>query len=426
MLAPVDPSHLEAALATPKGWLDLALVGLAVGIAWAVDRRLHRRPRAAGPAPHAHLRAGVGRVAFALIALALLVFDRLFLKSMKVAPVFVDIAIPLVIALAAIRVLVYTMRQLFAGQAWLRTSERTISFTIWGFAVLYFLGVLPELVHELDTLVLPVGKGSVSLLTIFKGIGAVVATLVVTLWLSGLIEQRVLAATTLDSNTKAALAHAVRALLLAIGALFALQAIGFDLTLLSVFGGALGVGIGLGLQKLAANYIAGYTILLERAVRLGDLVTVDGRQGHVARVTARYVVVRGFDGVEAIVPNETLVTTTVLNHTSAGRPLRASVAVPVAHDADVDAALGLMADAARADPGVAAEPAPPVALVTAITDVGVTLEVSFTLRDPQTGPGAVRSAISRRIHDALRAHGIALAQPRRESGPRGGGAAAAP
>lgn len=414
MLTHVNPSQLEAALTTPKGWLDLALVGLAIGIAWAADRRLRRHAQAAEPGTRTRLQAGVGRVAFALIALALLVFDRLFLKSIKVAPVFVDIAIPLLVALAVIRVLVYAMRQLFAEQAWLKTSERTISFTIWGFVVLYFLGVLPEIVQEIDQLVLPIGKSSVSLLTILKGAAAVVATLVVTLWLSGFVEQRLLAATSLDSNTKAALAHAVRALLLAIGALFALQAIGFDLTLLSVFGGALGVGIGLGLQKLAANYIAGYTILLERAVRLGDLVTVDGRQGHVARVTARYVVVRGFDGVEAIVPNETLVTTTVLNHTSAGRPLRASVAVPVAHDADVDTALRLMAEVARTDPGVAPEPAPPAALLTAITDAGVTLEVAFTLRDPQAGPGGVRSAVSRRIHDAFREHGIELAQGRRE------------
>lgn len=421
MLAPVDPQQLEAALMQPRGWLDLALVGLAIGIAWALDRRLRLRAQAAEPGTRTRLKAGVGRVAFALIALALLVLDRLVLKSFRIAPVFVDIAIPLLIALAAIRVLVYAMRQLFAAQAWLKTSERAIAFTIWGFVVLYFLGVLPEIAHEVDQLVLPIGKSSVSLLTILKGAAAVVATLVVTLWLSALIEQRLLAATTLDSNTRAALAHAVRALLLAVGALFALQAIGFDLTLLSVFGGALGVGIGLGLQKLAANYIAGYTILLERAVRLGDLVTVDGRQGHVARVTARYVVVRGFDGVEAIVPNETLVTTTVLNHTSAGRPLRASVTVPVAQDADVDAALRIMEEVARTDPGVAPLPAPPAALLAAITDAGITLEVGFSLRDPQAGSGGVRSAISRRICDAFRANGIPLAQPRRDARVAGAG-----
>ncbi|MFO1316695.1 MAG: mechanosensitive ion channel [Burkholderiales bacterium] len=414
MLAPIPPSRFENALSTPSGWIDLALTGLCIGVAWAWDRRLARRTRAPDAAPRTHLQAGAGLIAFSLIALTLLALVRFAFARRWGTPLFIDIAIPLLVALAAIRVLVYGMRRLFAEQAWLRTSERAISYTIWALAALYFVGVLPELARELDELVIPVGRSTVSLLTIFKGVAAVVATLIVALWVSGLLERRLLAATALDSNTRAVLANLVRALLLVVGALFALQAIGFDLTLLTVFGGALGVGIGLGLQKLAANYIAGYTVLLERAVRLGDLVTVDGRQGRVARVTARYVVVRSQDGVDALVPNETLVTTTVLNHSSAGRPLRASVTVPVAQDADVDAALRLMEDIARTDPGVAPEPVPPVALLTAITDVGIVLEVGFSLRDPQAGPGTVRSAVNRRIHDAFRASGIELAQARRD------------
>ena len=114
----------------------------------------------------------------------------------------------------------------------------------------------------------------------------------------------------------------MRALLLAVGMLIALQAVGIDLTLLTVFGGALGVGIGLGLQKLASNYIAGFTILLDRSIRLGDVITVDNRFGVVAKLTSRYVIVRSLDGVEAVVPNETLVTTTVLNHSYTNREVR--------------------------------------------------------------------------------------------------------
>ncbi len=145
------------------------------------------------------------------------------------------------------------------------------------------------------------------------------------LWLSALLEARLIRAGAIDLNLRVVLSKFVRALLLVIGLLIALQAVGIDLTLLSVFGGALGVGIGLGLQKLASNYIAGFTILLDRSIRMGDMITVDGRHGIVTSVTSRYVVVRSLDGVEAIVPNETLVTTTVLNHsyTSKNAPRRA-------------------------------------------------------------------------------------------------------
>jgi small-conductance mechanosensitive channel len=216
------------------------------------------------------------------------------------------------------------MRTLFASQAWLKAGERAIAFSIWGIVVLHFTGVLHEFKDELDSIRLPIGRSEISLLSLGSGIVAVILTLIVTLWLSGLIEQRLSKAASLDTNTKAVLSKFVRAILLVVGVLIALQAIGFDLTLLTVFGGALGVGIGLGLQKLAANYIAGFTILLDRSIRLGDLITVDGRYGVVSRVTSRYVVLKTLDGVEAIVPNETLITTTVLNHSYTARaPSRA-------------------------------------------------------------------------------------------------------
>jgi small-conductance mechanosensitive channel len=131
---------------------------------------------------------------------------------------------------------------------------------------------------------------------------AVLVTLAVTLWLSGLIEQRLLRAPNLDVSLRTVLGKFLRALLLIIGVLFALQAVGIDLTLLSVFGGALGVGIGLGLQKLASNYIAGFTILLDRSIRLGDLISVDNRTGIVSKVTSRYVVVAQPDGTKLSCP----------------------------------------------------------------------------------------------------------------------------
>ncbi len=153
----------------------------------------------------------------------------------------------------------------------------------------------------------------------------------------------------------------IRALLLVVGLLFALQAVGIDLTLLTVFGGALGVGIGLGLQKLASNYIAGFTILLDRSIRLGDMITVDNRHGVVTAVTSRYVVVRSLDGVEAIVPNETLVTTTVLNHSYTSKDVRIGIPVQVSYDSDVDLALRLHGgERARAEPRVLKTPKPPL------------------------------------------------------------------
>src|SRR5207247_5591678 len=168
--------------------------------------------------------------------------------------------------------------------------------------------------------------------------------LLVSLWVSGLIEQWLLRVPSVASNARVVAAKLFRAALLVVGVLIALPLVGIDLTVLSVFGGALGVGIGLGLQKLASNYIAGFTILLDRSVRIGDMITVDNRFGIVSKATARYVVVRSLDGVEAIVPNETMVTTTVLNHSYTSRDIKVGVPVQISYESDLDLALRVMTE----------------------------------------------------------------------------------
>ena len=415
MLAPIDFSRLSEALDSRVYWLELSVVLLCLGLAWAIDRRLEARARSVQTARrHPDISSGVGRIAFSLIALALLVIVRPAFRAFVGVPFFIDIAIPLLIALAVIRMLVYSMRRMFANSEWLKTSERAIAFSIWGLAILYFVGVLPEVARELDALVLPFGKTPISLLTIAKGAGAVLVTLVATLWLSGLIEQRLSSSTGIDTNTRAVLVKVLRAVLLVVGVLIALNAIGFDLTLLTVFGGALGVGVGLGLQKFAANYIAGFTILLDKSIRLGDMITVDGRQGRVAKVTSRYVVLRSFDGIEAIVPNETLVTTTVLNHSHASHDIRVALSVRVAYGADVERALVIMQEATRAEDRLVVTPEPPTAFVNALGENGGDLELVLWVGGPQAGVQALRSDVIRRILVAFAAAGIAIAAPRRD------------
>ena len=414
MLEPLDTSRLATALEGTRGWVELATVFACLGLAWLLDRALYRRSRAADKGTHGRLHAGFVRLFFPLTSLLLLVLARFVLRHYGWRPFFVDIAIPLLVALAAIRMVVFAMRRLFASQTWLKTGERAIAFTIWGAAVLYFTGVLPDLAAELDAIRLPIGRTEISLLSLGSGIFAVILTLAVTLWLSGLIEQRLLSATSFDTNTKAVLAKFVRAMLLVVGVLVALQAIGFDLTLLTVFGGALGVGIGLGLQKLAANYIAGFTILLDRSIRLGDMITVDGRYGIVSRVTSRYVVLKSLDGVEAIVPNETLITTTVLNHSYTAPEVQTSINIQVAYDSDVELALRLMEEAAQAEPRIMGKPNEPMGFLLNFGESGINLELGFWLRDPENGQLGLKSALNRRIFQAFRTHGIVIPFPRRD------------
>jgi small-conductance mechanosensitive channel len=413
MLQSLDGSRIEL-LTTPRGWAELGAVAICIALAWFFDRVLARHAHAIDGAVPGRLQAGLARIVFPVIALLLLVVARFLFHQAGSRATVIEFAMPFLLALAAIRMVVFAMRTVFASQDWLKAGERAIAFSIWGIVVLHFTGVLHEFKDELDAIRLPIGRSEISLLSLGSGIVAVILTLIVTLWLSGLIEQRLSKAASLDTNTKAVLSKFVRAILLVVGVLIALQAIGFDLTLLTVFGGALGVGIGLGLQKLAANYIAGFTILLDRSIRLGDLITVDGRYGVVSRVTSRYVVLKTLDGVEAIVPNETLITTTVLNHSYTAREIRTAIGIQVAFNSDVELAIKLMEEAARAEPRVMGQPNEPMGFLLNFGDNGINLELGFWLRDPENGQLALKSTLNRRIFQAFRDNGIEIPFPRRD------------
>jgi small-conductance mechanosensitive channel len=419
VLEPLDYDRIVTALSGRAGWLELGLVAFCFAVAWAVDRRVHWSPTTSTEA----MRVGAGglnRVIFPVVAMALLVVARYAYRHFQ-PPFFLSLAIPLVVALALIRLFVYALRGVFGSSPWLKASERAIAYTIWGFVILHFLGVLPQIGDELDAIEIPFGKHGISLLAIGKAGLLIVITVTVSLWLSGLAEHWLLRRRGVDSNLRVVLAKTIRAILLVIAVLVALQAVGLDLTLLSVFGGALGVGIGLGLQKLASNYIAGFTILLDRSIRLGDMITVDSRHGVVTRVTSRYVVVRSLDGVEAIVPNETLVTTTVLNHSYTSRDARLGLPVQVAYESDLELALQILEAAGAAHPRVMKTPNPPKAFVVRFGDSGIELELGVWIIDPENGQLGLRSDLNREIYRVFAERGIRIPFPQRELRILGGG-----
>jgi len=344
---PVDFGRIQLALSSASGWIELAIVIACALLAWWVDARLDRRRTSRATTPDMMAVSGdhVSRVLFPLLDFTFLFVARLVFPHYA-APLFLEIALPLALAVAVTRILIYGLRRLFPRQRWLPAWERSLTLAVLALLLLHYVGILPQIAAQLDDIVVPIGKNQISLLAIGKGALVVLVTLVVTLWISGMIEQRLISSETLEGNLRVVLAKFVRAVLLVVAILLSLQAVGIDLTVLTVFGGALGVGIGLGLQKLASNYIAGFTILLDRSIRIGDVVTVDNRYGTIARVTARYVVVRSLDGVESIVPNETLVTTTVLNHTYTTKEVRVAVCARVTYDSDVEKAVAMMEEVA--------------------------------------------------------------------------------
>jgi small-conductance mechanosensitive channel len=279
--------------------------------------------------------------------------------------------------------------------------------------VLTVLGIQRDVLGWLDSVQFRVANAHLTLLSVISGALWVCVTLMVAMWLGSVLEDRLTRASTLDANLKVVLSRVGRALLVFAAILIGLSLVGIDVTVLGVFGGAVGVGLGFGLQKIASNYVSGFIILLDRSLRLGDAISVGGLQGVVTQIRTRYTVVRGLDGNETLIPNEKLITDVVQNQSSYLTRGYAKVAVQVAYTSDVEHALTLLADAAKGVPRVLAEPAPTPYLVSFGAD-GIDLELGFWIEDSAKGTSGVRSTVNRNIWRLFSEHGISIPFPQRE------------
>lgn len=291
--------------------------------------------------------------------------------------------------------------------------EKVLTTLVWVGMALYVVGLLPDVVRWMESVHIPVGgKHPISIADALMGVVWILLTVLVAMWFGSWLEERLMRAKSLDSNLKVVLTRIAKALLLLVSLLLSLSLVGIDLTVLSVFGGALGVGLGLGLQKIASNYISGFIILLDRSVKLGDQITVDKYTGIVSQIRTRYTVVRNGDG-ETLVPNEQLVAQSVQNHSFSGTNVRVAVRVQADYATDPETVIALLQDCVRDIPRVLPEPVPSAFLV-AFGDSGIEYEVAVNIADPQNGKLGVQSAMNRAIWRTFQQHGISIPYPQRE------------
>ena len=393
---------------------QIGVIGAALLVAWSVSRLIEPRLARAQGGLEITL-GGLQRLQFPLTALVVVLVGRTVLRQWHGVSLL-DVAVPLLTALAIVRVTVYALRRAFSPGGWLRSSERLIAWVVWlGFAV-YITGLAPDVIAFFDGIAFHIGNTRISLLLILQAALVISVTLLTALWLGSMVESRLMGAQTLDLNLRVVLAKFTRALLAVVALLIALPAVGLDLTLLSVFGGALGVGLGFGLQKIASNYVSGFIILMDRSVSLGDMISVDRFSGQISKMTARYVVLRGLDGTETLVPNETLVTSPVVNNSYSDPSICTTLTVSIDYSADPEAALRIMEDAARRQARVMRKP-PPAATIRQLAERGIELELGFWVEDPQLGIGPLRSELLRDILRGFRENGIAFPPPTRDARP---------
>ena len=406
---------LWADLQQPLIVWQIGVLLVCLGVAWLADRWLRQRRTQSGTPESRALNLGqrsLQRLIFPLVALGLVWLVRPLLAHWHSVNLL-SLAIPLLMSLAAIRMVFFALRQGAGDAHWLASFEKVFAAFAWAVVALHISGLLPEVIDLLDGIHFGLGKEQLTLWKLMQGIGMVLAGLLVALWLGGLVEARLMAAERIDGNLRVVFARLSRAVLIVLAVLIGLPLVGIDLTMLSVFGGALGVGLGFGLQKIAANYVSGFIILLDRSIRIGNMIAVGTERGVVTRITTRYTLLLARNGIEKIVPNEMLIGSVIANETHTDPQVRVPLQVQVAYGSDLRQVQRIMIDAALSQPRVLTEP-PPRAHVAAFADSGVDFELRFWIGDPENGIMQIKSDIHLAIWDAFTAAGIQIPFPQRE------------
>ncbi len=353
------------------------------------------------------------RIIFPLGMMFVVLVGRVILERIYPSAILLNVAVPLLFSLALIRMAVYLLRKAVRPGPLVKAWEHLISTTIWVIVALHLLGWLPEVVHAMDVVGVSIGDIRISLRTVVKLFAVVGVLLVMAAWLSRIIESSLHRSQHLTPAAKVGIGKSSKFALFILALLIALNSVGIDLTALAVFGGALGVGLGFGLQRIASNFISGFILIFDRSIRPGDVISINDKFGWVQELRARYVVVRDRDGVETLVPNENLITTEVINWSYSDHKVRLKIPVQISYEDDPEEAMEILVNAARECERALDDPAP-VGRLMGFGDSGIELELRVWISDPNNGMGGVHSDINRVIWREFKAAGITIPYPQRD------------
>ena len=347
-----------------------------------------------------------------------IIFSIIILISSYILNVYqdrnlLDIAQILAMALILIRLVVYLVRYILQPNPLLNAYENILSFMLWIFVALYLFGILKPILNTLESITFSFGEKDFSILLVIQLLIGIFVSIIVAMTLGRFIENRLMKINQLSLNGRVMINKVLRIALYVIAVVIALDTIGLDLTFLSVFGGAFGVGLAFGMQKIASNYISGFTILLDKSVQIGDILTIGEHYGIVNSIQSRYTVLRKLDGVEVIIPNETLIAENIVNHTSSDRKVRVAIDIQIGYNSSVDEATKIMLSCCNAQDRVIKENPEPTVYLMNFGESGIDLKLVFFILDAEEGTYRLRSDINKEIWKQFTEKNIEIPFPQR-------------
>jgi small-conductance mechanosensitive channel len=356
----------------------------------------------------------------ALVALGLVILARSALLAAHFDISVLDAAQRLIGAYVAVRVVVLLFTASLGNKSWMQHWENRVTLFIWLVIAAEYLGWLDPIITTLDSIGIAAGKSRVTLWSVLKLLFTLTLFVLAAAWISRWAERRIKRLSNLAPSTRIGIAKFANAFLIGLSILLGLNAAGVDLTALTVLTGAIGLGLGFGLQSIAANFVSGFVLLMDRSIKPGDVISLSGQSGTstenfgwVQELRGRYVVVRDRDGVEMLVPNQQLISNAVINWSYTDPRIRLKLPIRVSYRDDPELALGILLTACEGQSRVLRDPAP-VSRLMHFSDSGIELELRFWISDPQDGVNNVRSEVNRAIWRLFKQHKITIPVAQRE------------
>jgi small-conductance mechanosensitive channel len=349
-----------------------------------------------------------------LLSLLLILGLRFLFSSFQLHTALIDIAMDLTTVLVLVRLAVHVLSISLGPNSWIRVWELRITLALWVAISFQVLGWFSGIERTFDSIDLVPGKTSFTLWALLKSIVVIVGFLVATSLIARTIERRVMKLEGLAISTRIGISKFSTFFLVGLGVLLGINASGVDLTVLGLFTGAIGLGLGFGLQAIASNFVSGFVLLLDKSIKPGDVISFTGTTGTstenfgwVQELRGRYIVVRDRDGVETLVPNQNLITNSVINWSYSDQRVRIRLPVMISFHDDPEVALQVLIDAAANHPRILKDPGP-VSRLMSFENYGMRVEVRFWIRDPMNGVNNVRSDVNREIWRLFKKHGITI------------------
>ncbi len=387
--------------------LEIAIIIVALLVSHYATRWLHGRLMLAFGV-HAWVQKADRRFLYPLImgllSLTLIWTAQILLEPLQGPQYILGFATSLITAWIVIRT--------FSGLIANRELARIIAILVWSVAALNIIGLLDPMLQVLDNARLPLGETSISVLDIFAGIGSFAAMMWLALRIADFIDARLRKFEGLQPSARVLITKTGRTILIALAFFIALNSTGIDLTALAVFGGALGVGIGFGLQKVVGNFISGLILVMDRSIKPGDVIQIGDTYGTINRMAARYTSVITRDGTEFLIPNESMITEQVVNWTHSDQNVRRKIPVQISYDSDLKLAMALLVEAANEHPRTLKYPESRC-LIKGFGSDGVDLELRMWINDPYNGVSNIASDIMETIWDKFHRADIEFPFPQR-------------